>query len=122
MSNTCSGSYIDGPRTVPLDDVGGGNLLAATLIGADYTCLALVDTERIADGVPLDAHCRGVLHEQSGKLPIEFAIRLAVAARSGRCSRGVIRCGRRTRTGAPCRIPVTFTGDACHWHRTTDTP
>jgi hypothetical protein len=77
MSNTCSGSYIDGPRTVPLDDVGGGNLLAATLIGTDYTCLAIVETDHIGDGVPMiDPHCRAVAHEQTGALPAEYLRRL----------------------------------------------
>jgi hypothetical protein len=77
MSNTCSGSYIDVPRTVPLDDVGGGNLLAATLIGADYTCLAIVDTDHIGDGIPMiDPRCHAVVHEQTGALPAEYVRRL----------------------------------------------
>jgi len=77
MTNTNSGGYIDGPRTVRLDDVGGGNLLAATLIGADYTCLAIVDADHMGDGVPMiDPHCRVVVYEQTGALPAEYVRRL----------------------------------------------
>jgi hypothetical protein len=75
--NPTGGGYIDGHRSVPLDDVGGGNLLAATLIGADYTCLAIVDTDHMGDGVPMiDPHCRAVVHEQTGALPAEYVRRL----------------------------------------------
>lgn len=89
MTDNCSGGgIIDGPRSVPLHDVGGGNTLAATLVGVDFTCLAILDAERIGDGTPIDAHCRGVRHEQVGKLPIEYVRRIAVSQRTHRRPEG----------------------------------
>ncbi len=105
-----TGGYID--QAVALDDVGGGNRLAATLIGWEFTCLAIVDCDRLGDGTPMvDPHCREVEHEQTGPLSIEFARRIASAQR-----RITHRCGRRTKSGLACQIRVHQPGDACSWH------
>jgi hypothetical protein len=109
MTDPTGGGFIDGNRSVPLEDVGGGQYLAATLIADDCTVLALVDTEHMGDGTPIDRHCRGAIHEQDGKLPIEFVKRIAIAQR-------VHRCGWPTRSGKPCRIRVHRPGAACSWH------
>jgi hypothetical protein len=115
VSDPASGGYIDGNRSVPLEDVGGGQYLAATLIGGDFTFLALVDTEHIDEGAPLDRHCYGAQHEQLGKLPIEFVKRIAIAQR-------VHRCGRPTKSGRPCQMTVAQPGDTCAWHSTAQQP
>jgi hypothetical protein len=81
MTTDSSGGCIDGNRTVPLDDVGGGDLLAATLVGVDFTALAILDTALIPFGVPIDAHCRSVPHEQLGPLPLEFVRRITITQR-----------------------------------------
>jgi len=105
-----TGGYIDGNRSASLHDVGGRNLLAATLIGADYTALVIVDTDHIGDGTPLvDPRCRGVPHEQLGELPLDVVKKITIAQRSHRC-------GRPTESGRPCQITVTHPGDTCHWH------
>lgn len=109
MSDDTDGGCIDGRRSCSLYDVGGGNVLAATLVGADYTILALLDTDHIRDGTPIDRHCREAVHEQLGPLPLEIARRVAIANRTHRC-------GHPTESGRPCRITVTHAGDACRWH------
>lgn len=77
------GGHIDGARSASLHDVGGTNLLAATVVGANYTCLAIVDAEHLGDGTPMaDPHCRSVEHEQLGPLPIEYVRRIAIARRN----------------------------------------
>ncbi len=82
---SCRGGYIDGARTASLHDVGGTNLLAATLVGADYVCLAIVDTEQLGgDGAMFDPRCRSVEHEQIGPLPVEYVRRLTVSQRRNR--------------------------------------
>jgi hypothetical protein len=75
------GARIDGARSCSLHDVGGTNLLAATLVGWDFTALAIVDTDRLSDGAPLDPQCRSVEHEQLGQLPIAFVKRITVSRR-----------------------------------------
>jgi len=109
-----TGGYVDGPRTVSLHDVGGYNLLAATVIGTDYTALVILDADHLHDGTPMtDPQCRDVQHEQLGALPLDVVKRIAIAQRRHRC-------GRPTESGRPCRNPVTHPGDTCHWHRTPD--
>ena len=109
MTDT-DGGFIDGARTVSLHDQGGINLLAATVIGWDFSCLAILDADHFHDGTPMvDPHCREVGHEQTGKLPIEFVKRIAIVHR-------VHRCGRRTKSGQPCRMPIANPGDTCAWH------
>jgi hypothetical protein len=57
-----------------------------------------------------------VVGAEGGELPIEVVRRITIASRTHRC-------GRRTKSGQPCRVPVQHAGDTCSWHRaSTDTP
>jgi len=111
---TGDGAFIDGNRTCSLHSQGGHDLLAATVIGADATYLAIVDADRLGDGTPLrDPHCRAVAHEQLGPLPADTARRIALAQRA-------YRCGCPTESGRPCQVVVSRPGDACEWHGPTE--
>lgn len=104
--------YLDSDRTVGLCDVGNPDYLAAVVIGADGAQhLILAQRSTIGDeSVRYDPTCATIAHEQPGPLPLEVVRRLAISGRTHRC-------GRATRSGAPCRVPVTRRGDACGWHR-----
>lgn len=52
-------------------------------------------------------------HEQLGPLPLEYIRRITISQR-------MHRCGRPTKSGAPCRTPVARSGQACAWHRERD--
>jgi hypothetical protein len=107
------GELVDPDRTVCLCDVGNPDYLAAVAIGPDGDQrLILAQRDAIGDpDVRYDPLCSGVAHEQVGKLPLATVRRITVSRRTHRC-------GRRTKSGAPCRAPVTGPGDACVWHRT----
>jgi hypothetical protein len=51
----------------------------------------------------------------SNTVPLKFGLTAHYVLRPKATA---LRCGRRTISGAPCRTPVTFVGDACQWHRT----
>jgi hypothetical protein len=104
---------IDSLRTACLCDVGCTDFVAVVVVGADGAeHLALAECVSINDeDVTCDTACSGVAHEQLGPLPLEYTRRITIALR-------VHRCGRPTKTGAPCRSPVAQPGDLCAWHRT----
>jgi hypothetical protein len=106
-------SLIDNDRTACLCDVGQDDYVAATAIAADGTeHLVLAEQASINDPtVVYDPTCSDVAHEQPGPLPLDVVKRITIAERTHRC-------GRRTKSGAPCRTSVTRAGDCCAWHRT----
>lgn len=106
-------SLIDNHRTACLCDVGQDDYVAATAIAADGTeHLVLAARAAIGDlDVVYDPTCSVVAHEQLGPLPLDVVKRIAVASRTHRC-------GRRTKSGTPCRTPVAHPGATCAWHRT----
>ena len=105
-------SIIVDARTICLCDVGRPDCLAATAIAADGTeHLVLARVDAIGSHVGYDPTCSAVDHEQLGALPLEYVRRITVSSRTHRC-------GRRTKSGAPCRTPVARPGDTCAWHRT----
>ena len=105
---TDNGGYLDGARSAALDDVGGGNMVATTLVGADTSWLVIVDADHLGQPV-IDPHCRGIAHEQTGPLPLSVVKRIAITQR-------IHRCGRPTQAGTPCRIKVRRLGDPCARH------
>ncbi|ODQ98236.1 hypothetical protein BHQ21_25985 [Mycobacterium sherrisii] len=77
----------DNNRTACLDDQGGANLLAATLIDAGGgTHYALLRIDQLGmRGTPFDPRTPDAPHEQSDQpLPLEIVRRLAIAARKHR--------------------------------------
>jgi hypothetical protein len=103
---------IDHDRTACLCDVGQTDYLAATVVTADGSAhLILAQRDAIGDErVRFDATCSDVDHEQLGALPLETVRRITISGRMNRC-------GRPTKSGAPCRTPVARPGDSCTWHR-----
>jgi hypothetical protein len=108
-----TGSIVDDSRTRCLCDVGRDDYIAATAVAADGSeHLVLASCDALGDdNVTYDPMCTDVAHEQLGELPLEYARRITVSRRTHRC-------GRPTKSGAPCQAPVTRPGDACGWHRT----
>jgi hypothetical protein len=104
---------IDNSRAACLCDVGGDRLIATVAVAADGAeHLVLADRDRIGDdSACVDTGCRDAEHEQLGELPIEYIRRITASRRTHRC-------GRPTKSGAPCQTQVTRPGDACGWHRT----
>jgi hypothetical protein len=105
-------SLLDDDHTRCLCDVGGDGYIAATAVAADgstHLLLARVDAIGNSD-VTYDPGCTDVAYEQLGALPPRWAARVALAP---------LRCGRRTKSGTPCRITVTEPNAACSWHRTS---
>lgn len=101
---------VDYDRSACLCDQGGAPYVAVTAVSDDgSTHYVLVDWPRITDS-HYRPDCPSAPHEQDGPLPIEYVRRLTVAARTHRC-------GRPTKSGAPCRTPVHRQGDTCAWHR-----
>lgn len=119
MSDFDNPLLVDDARSCCLCDVGGPGLIATVALDSDGTeHLVLADRDRIGDDTArVDTSCQTVEHEQVGQLPIDFVRRITVSRRTFRCSPDTLRCGRRTKSGRPCRIPVMFDGDACAWHR-----
>jgi hypothetical protein len=110
-------AYIDLDRTVCLCDAGQPAYLAATAIDAySGPQLLLAGRDTIGDpAVTYDPRCPRADHEQSGALPIDVVRRVAIATRRNRSV--TPRCGRPTRAGTPCRMPMQRPGDACGRHR-----
>jgi hypothetical protein len=107
-------SYIDYARSRCLCDVGMPGYVAVTAVDTDGdTDLVLVDESALGcEGHnAYDPTCAAAPHEQSGPLPQRFRSRLLATP---------LRCGRRTKGGAPCRTPVAEPGRACAWHRTAE--
>jgi hypothetical protein len=106
-------SLIDDARTRCLCDVGRDDYIAATAVAADGSeHLVLARCDALGDeNVRYDPTCAHVSHEQLGPLSLEFVRRITAARRAHRC-------GRRTKSGAPCQSPVARAGDTCAWHRT----
>jgi hypothetical protein len=115
--NDGSAHLIDELRSACLCEEGQNEYLAALLVAADGDeHLALVQRVAIGDErVRADFTCSTVEHEQLGELPLEFVRRIAVSRRTNRC-------GRPTKTGAPCQTPVADPGAACAWHRNEVSP
>lgn len=112
-----SANIIDDERTVTLGDVGQPDYLAAVAVdlnGREH--LVLADRNRVGDlEATYAAHCPDVSHEQLGPLPLAVVRRIVIASRR---SRSTQLCGRPTKSGQPCQIPVASHGQACGWHRT----
>lgn len=88
-------------------------LVAVDREGRDW--LLLAEEASLGDSeVRADWSCTAVAHEQLGALPLDVVRRITIATRTHRC-------GRRTKSGTPCRATVSRPGDACSWHRTTST-
>jgi len=104
---------IDPHRQRCLCDVGAPGFRVAVAVDADgEQHLLLADVDRIGDETALvNTSCPSASHDQLGPLPLEFTRRLTVSLRTHRC-------GRMTKSGAPCRIAVHRPGDACARHRT----
>lgn len=110
-----SWGIIDAARTTALFDVGAPEYDAATVIGGDGNAhLVLVCRSNIGDETALyDSRCLDVKHEQLGPLPLNVVKRITIAQR-----RITHRCGRRTKSGHRCQVPVQNAGDTCSCHRT----
>jgi hypothetical protein len=102
---------IDHRRSACLCDLGSDYTAAVVIDASGTEYLLLVHRDEVGRGVVYDAGCSTVGHEQLGPLPIEFVHRITVSRRTHRC-------GRPTKSGAPCQTQVTRPGDACGWHRT----
>ena len=112
MTNN-NANLIDDCRTRCLCAVGRDDYIAATAVASDGTeHLVLARCDALGDeNVRYDPACTDVAHEQLGALPLEFVRRVTISQRTHRC-------GRPTKSGAPCRTPVARPGDACGWHCT----
>ncbi|QQW36879.1 hypothetical protein [Mycobacterium marinum] len=103
------GAYVDHERTACLCGDGLPGFWAAvcvTATGDDVLWLVSLDE--------LDAeHPRcgngDQPHEQVGPLPERWRERVAWSA--------AFRCGRPTKSGRPCRLPVDQAGGSCSFHR-----
>jgi hypothetical protein len=113
MSDLDHTLLIDNSRAACLCDVGGAGLIATVAVSADGAeHLVLADRDRIGDdNARVDIGCPAAEHEQIGELPPEYVQRITVSRRTHRC-------GRRTKSGTPCRAYVGQPGEACGWHRT----
>ena len=100
-------------KRITLDrcDAGAPGLIATVAVDSDGAeHLVLADRGRIGDdSARVDTDCRAAEHEQLGALPLPYVKRLTIAQRTHRC-------GRRTKSGAPCQVPVARPGAACGWH------
>lgn len=103
---------IDNARSAHLCAAGLPGYVAATAIEADGAeHLVLVQAGSVGDkAVRYNPACPEVEHEQLGPLPLDVVRRITI-------SRRTLRCGRRTKQGAPCQTPVARAGDACGRHR-----
>lgn len=114
MSTGDETNLIDDDHSAHLCDVGQRDYLAATVVRADGSAhLVLAQRDAIGDlDVRYDPDTAQAPHEQTGPLPLKYVRRLTISARTHRC-------GRRTKSGSPCRTQVARPGDACTWHRTS---
>ena len=103
-------SLIDPCRTTCLCDAGLPDYLAVTAVNSDgSTVILLAERDSIGDPeVRFDSACPAAPHEQVGPLPPRWQARVALTP---------FYCGRTTRAGTRCRIPVSHAGQACGWHR-----
>jgi hypothetical protein len=115
-----TGHIIDPDRTACLCDLGRPEYLAATAVAADGSeHLVLARCDALGDeNVRYDPTCSAVRHEQTGPLPPGVQYRVRQVMGPGNDDRDALRCGRPTKSGTRCRIPVHQPGDACVWHRT----
>ncbi|MFP1155541.1 hypothetical protein ACK280_26235 [Mycobacterium sherrisii] len=82
---TVNDALIDAARTCSLHDVGGTNLLAATLIDSGgNVILAILAADRLDGVTALDMRRRNAEHEQLGRLPLDVVRKIAIAARKHR--------------------------------------
>lgn len=107
---------LDFAGSACLCDIGGGEYIAAVAVGADgEQRLVLAERGSVGDeAVRYDPTCSEATHEQLGPLPLEYVRRLTISRRGSHAHR----CGRPTKAGTPCKIPVSDTGAACGFHRT----
>ena len=102
--------FIDAERTACLCDVGGAEYVAATVVApTGESNLILVRYDALGTDATYRSDCPSAPHEQCGPLPAHWQARI---------TRALVRCGRPTKAGAPCRTPVTRAGAACGWHST----
>lgn len=113
-------AIIDHARSACLCDAGLPDVEASVCVTEDGRAdFVLIDATLLGDDrFRYDPTTPQAPHEQLGQLPPEFLHRITIAQRGTLTSGRIIHCGRPTKAGAPCRIPVPFCGDACHWHRT----
>ena len=96
-------------EAIPLED---GMLLAWCITPAGTPHPWLVAPHPDVNATPCVRRCC-VPHEQAGRLPTHVQARIdRLPTRPA-----PLRCGRPTRTGHPCRIPVNRAGDSCHHHQ-----
>jgi hypothetical protein len=95
-----------------LEDVGLDGYVVAEGIDPSGDRVLLLACERmLGDERYPFAPATEVEHEQLGQL--DWRLR-------GRVQLAPLRCGRRTQRGTPCRNFVTYPGQPCGWHRTTN--
>lgn len=98
---------IDGARSCCLCAAGSAGWRAVVTIGPDgVEHLALIHQDAIGRE-HYDAAATTAAHEQTGRLPAEYAERVGLV------------CGApaRTQNGRPCRNRVTTQGERCQWHK-----
>ena len=111
MSDEHPGSLIDYERAACLCDVGQPDYWAAVCVTASgEDVLWLVCKDELGAEHPR-CGSSDQPHERLGPLPLEVVRGITISRRTHRC-------GRRTKSGAPCRTPVARPGDGCAWHRT----
>ncbi|OMB93209.1 hypothetical protein [Mycobacterium colombiense] len=115
---------VDRARSACLCDVGLPAVDASVCVDEDgSTTFVLIDATRLGDErFTYNPTTPQAPHEQLGPLPIEFIRRIAIARRRHLTTGHTTHCGRRTKSGTPCRIPVMFLGEACHWHKPAARP
>ena len=108
MSDEHPYSLVDYERTACLCDVGQPDYWAAVCVTASGgDVLWLVCKDELGAEHPR-CGTADQPHDQIGPLPDRYRLGLQAVP---------IRCGRPTKSGAPCRTPVHQSGVACAWHR-----
>lgn len=107
------GFLLDPARCACLCDLAADYVLAVAVEPDGATHYVLAHQPDIGDpAVRYTPDCPDAAHEQPGPLPPRWAARVELAP---------LRCGRRTRSGRRCRVPVARPNAACGRHRTAPT-
>ena len=102
-------ALVDWARSACLCDVGApGHSLAVAVTDDGRDVLWLIDDAELHAEHPRHGDSRQS-HEQVGPLPARWRERVAWSA--------AFRCGRPTKSGRPCRLPVGQAGRSCSFHR-----
>lgn len=102
-------TLVDWSRSACLCDVGSvGHSVAVAVASDGSDTLWIIDEAELHAEHPRHGDARHP-HEQLGPLPQRWRERVAWAA--------PFRCGRPTKSGRPCRLPVDQAGVACSFHR-----